>query len=285
MAKKATPATTDYVNHVVAQAVNPIEERVAKLEGTSRPDLGTPSEGVIETMTPSKAVYESYTPSCVYRKNEEATGLTEPTEDNPDGIMTVDEYLFQVYPDLPRWLTKTPDEHLKMVTDIYHDKAIGQLCVEEVGRIMTNYLPSIQPQIKNLICAEAQLYIKETKVDTKIVVKELMLIDDRIKKLAERDNDIKSRLEDLENQRKEFKTDYDKVIRLTQFESRHTGLFVKGNRWLSVWFIALAIFLLIAFNIIGAYQILSQQEQIGHQKAQIEHLLRESQNQTPLKRR
>lgn len=272
MAKKTIPATTDYVNHVVAQAVNPIEERVAKLEETSRPESGTPSEGVIETMTPSKAAYESYTPSCVYRKNEEATGLTEPTEEDPEGIMPVEEYLFQVYPDLPRWLTKTPDEHMKMVTDIYRDKAIGQLCVEEVGRIMANYLPSIQPQIKNLICAEAQLYIKETKVDTKIVAKELMLIDDRIKKLAERDNDIKSRLEDLENQRKEFKTDYDKVIRLTQFESRHTGLFVKGNRWLSVWFIALAIFLLIAFNIIGAYQILSQQEQIGHQKAQIELL-------------
>lgn len=285
MAKKTIPATTDYVNHVVAQAVNPIEERVAKLEETSRPESGTPSEGVTETMTPSKAVYESYTPSCVYRKNEEATGLTEPTEDNSEGIMSIDEYLFQVYPDLPRWLTKTPDEHLKMVTDIYRDKAIGQLCVEEVGRIMANYLPSIQPQIKNLICAEAQLYIKETKVDTKIVVKELMLIDDRIKKLAERDNDFKSRLKDLENQRKEFKTDYDKVIRLTQFESRHTGLFVKGNRWLSVWFIALTIFLLIAFNIIGAYQILSQQEQIGHQKSQIEHLQRTSQNQTPLKRR
>lgn len=274
MAKKTTPATTDYVNHVVAQAVNPIEERVSRLEETSRPESGTPSEGVIETMTPS----------CVYQKNEGATVLTEPTEDNPDGIMAVEEYLFQVYPDLPRWLTKTPDEHLKMVTDIYRDKAIGQLCVEEVGRIMANYLPSVQPQIKNLISAEAQLYIKETKVDTKIVVNELILIDDRIKKLAERDNDFKSRLEDLENQRKEFKTDYDKVIRLTQFESRHTGLFVKGNRWLSVWFIALAIFMLIAFNIIGAYQILSQQEQIGHQKAQIEHLQSPATHQPPLRK-
>ena len=38
MAKKLIPATTDYVNHAVAQTVNPLEERVAKLEETSYPD-------------------------------------------------------------------------------------------------------------------------------------------------------------------------------------------------------------------------------------------------------
>lgn len=268
MAKKSTPATTDYVNHAVAQAVNPIEERVAKLEGTSRPESGTPS---------SERVTETMTPSCIYQKHEVSIDL----DDNPEGVMSDEDYLFQVYPDLPRWLTKTPEQHLKMVTNLYRDKAIGQLCVEEVRRIMTNYLPSIQPQIKNLISAEAQLYTKETLADTKIVVKELTLIDDRIKKLAERDNDFKSRLDDLENQRKEFKTDYDKVIRLTQFESRHTGLFVRGKRWTSAWFIAAAILLLIVLNIIGGYFILSQQEQIGHQKSQIEFLQRKSKHLTP----
>lgn len=269
MAKKSTPATTDYVNHAVAQAVNPIEERVARLEETSRPDSGTPS---------SERVTETMTPSCVYQKHEVSIDL----DDNPEGIMSDEDYLFQVYPDLPRWLTKTPEQHLKMVTDLYRDKAIGQLCVEEVRRIMTNYFPSIQPQIKNLISVEAQLYTKETLADTKIVVRELTLVDDRIKKLAERDDDFKSRLDDLENQRKEFKADYDRVIRLDQFERRNTGLFVRGKRWSSAWFIAVTIFLLITFNIIGGYFILSQQEQIGHQKSQIEYLLqRVSKHQTP----
>lgn len=275
MAKKSIPATTDYVNHVVAQAVNPIEERVAKLEETSHPESVTPSDGVTETMTPS----------CVYQKSEEATGLTEPTEDNPDGIMSVEEYLFQVYPDLPRWLTKTPDEHLKMVTDIYRDKAIGQLCVEEVGRIMTNYLPSIRFELLEFLDDERQQLADFRSDDNHdfCVKHNAMLI--RLQDLEARDKAFDVHIDKLNEERRNFRTEYRRALDIDSLAPRHTGVFFRGHNILPSWLLGLIFVAIFVMAIISSYFILSQQEQIGQQKAQIEHLQRESTHQTPLRRR
>lgn len=274
MAKKTTPATTDYVNHVVAQAVNPIEERVAKLEETSRPESGTTSEGVTETITPS----------CVYRKNGEATGLTEPTEENPDGIMSVEEYLFQIYPELPRWLTKTPDEHLKMVTDIYRDKAIGQLCVEEVGRIMANYLPSIRFELLEFLDDERQQLADFRSDDNHdFCVKHNAMLK-RLQHLEARDKAFNAHIDKLTEERHNFRIEYRRALDIDSLAPRHTGVFFRGHNILPSWLLGLIFVAIFVMAIISSYFILSQQEQIGHQKAQIEHLQSPSQNQTPLRK-
>lgn len=274
MAKKATPATTDYVNHVVAQAINPIEERVAKLEETSRPESGTPSEGVIETMTPS----------CVYRKNGEATGLTEPTEENPDGIMSVEEYLFQIYPELPRWLTKTPDEHLKMVTDIYRDKAIGQLCVEEVGRIMANYLPSIRFELLEFLDDERQQLADFRSDDNHdFCVKHNAMLK-RLQHLEARDKAFNAHIDKLTEERHNFRTEYRRALDIDSLAPRHTGVFFRGHNILPSWLLGLIFVAIFVMAIISSYFILSQQEQIGHQKAQIEHLQSPATHQPPLRK-
>lgn len=274
MAKKSIPATTDYVNHVVAQAVNPIEERVAKLEETSRPESGTTSEGVTETITPS----------CVYRKNGEATGLTEPTEENPDGIMSDEDYLFQVYPDLPRWLTKTPEQHLKMVTNLYRDKAIGQLCVEEVRRIMTDYLPSIRPKLMEFLEEERQqLADFRTDDNHDFCVKHNAMLE-RLKDLEARDKAFNAHIDKLTEERHNFRTEYRRALDIDSLAPRHTGVFFRGHNIPPSWLLGLIFVAIFVMAIISSYFILSQQEQIGHQKAQIEHLQSPATHQPPLRK-
>ena len=268
MAKKSTPATIDYVNHAVAQAVKPIEERVAKLEETSRPDSGPPySEMVTETMTPA----------CIYKKHEVSIDL----DDNPEGVMSDEEYLFQVYPDLPRWLTKTPEQHLKMVTNLYRDKAIGQLCVEEVRRIMANYLPSIRPKLMEFLEEERQqLADFRTDDNHDFCVKHNAMLE-RLKDLEARDKAFDTHLEKLVEDRQAFRTDYHRALDIDSLAPRHTGLFIRGHNILPSWLLGLIAVNIFAMSIVSSYLILSQQEQIGHQKSQIELLQRSATHKPP----
>lgn len=268
MAKKLIPATTDYVNHAVAQAVNPLEERVAKLEETSYPDSVT---------TSSEVVTETMTPSCVYQKHEVSIDM----DDNPEGIMSDEEYLFQVYPDLPRWLTKTPEQHLKMVTNLYRDKAIGQLCVEEVSRVMSNYLPSIRPKLLEFLEEERQqLADFRTDDNHDFCVKHNAMLE-RLKDLEARDKAFDTHIEKLNAERQAFRTDYRRALDIDSLAPRHTGLFIRGHNILPSWLLALIFVAIFLMAVISSYFILYQQEQIGHQKSQIELLQRESKHQPP----
>ncbi len=259
MAKKLIPATTDYVNHAVAQAVNPLEERVAKLEETSYPDSVT---------TSSEVVTETMTPSCVYQKHEVSIDM----DDNPEGIMSDEEYLFQVYPDLPRWLTKTPEQHLKMVTNLYRDKAIGQLCVEEVSRVMSNYLPSIRPKLLEFLEEERQqLADFRTDDNHDFCVKHNAMLE-RPKDLEARDKAFDTHIEKLTAELQTFRADYRRALDIESLKPRHTGLFIRGLNILPSWLLALIFVAIFLMAVISSYFILSQQEQIGHQKAQIELL-------------
>ena len=261
--KKSPTATVDYVNFTVNQAVEPLEKRVTNLEENSRQDLMPPT---------TEGVYETHTPSCIYQKNESATGMTEPTEDNPEGIMSDEEYLAQVFPDLPKWLTMSPEEHFKMVLNHYRDKAIGQLCVEEVRQIMKDYLPSIQPQIADLVKAEIRLHVNKFSADKKVVLGRLSMVDDRINKLSEHEQKFANQLEDFEVKQRTFRQDYDRAVGQSPFEKRHTGLFFFGHNVLPVWFVTLIIAVLILLCIFSTHFILDQQLQLGGQQAQIELL-------------
>lgn len=259
MAKKLIPATTDYVNHAVTQAVNPLEERVAKLEETSYPDSVT---------TSSEVVTETMTPSCVYQKHEVSIDM----DDNPEGIMSDEEYLFQVYPDLPRWLTKTPEQHLKMVTNLYRDKAIGQLCVEEVSRVMSNYLPSIRPKLLEFLEEERQqLADFRTDDNHDFCVKHNAMLE-RLKDLEARDKAFDTHIEKLTAELQTFRADYRRALDIDSLAPRHTGVFFRGHNILPSWLLGLIFVAIFVMAIISSYFILSQQEQIGHQKAQIELL-------------
>ena len=270
--KKSPTATVDYVNFTVNQAIDPLEKRVASLEENSHADSTRPSsEGGTETIPPS----------YVYQKNESATGMTEPTEDNPEGVMSDEEYLTQVFPDLPKWLTKSPDEHFKIILNYYRDRAIGKLCVEEVGQIMKGYLPSIKPQIGGLLKAEAQLYIRETKAEAKLVFAEIAQLDDRIKKLSDQEEKFGERLDNLETQQRRFRQDYDRAVTHSPFEKCNTGLFIYGRNILPVWFIILIITVLIIFCVKSTLLILSQQSALAHQKSQIELLLQRESTHKP----
>ncbi len=213
MAKKQTPASTDYVNDAITQATEPMQEQIDELR----------NQIASVTAPPASEPEETVPPTYIYRRN-----------DNPDleedeesyGIMDDDEYLFQVYPDLPRWLTKSPDEHLQMVMDKYRDQAIGMLMVDETRREFQRFAEDFQPVLDNHISKNIDSWKAESD-------RRLQQTDARLKKMEETCDHVNQTTEDLDAY-------YRKAVQLETLKERRSGLFFFGRHLLPLWFVILA---------------------------------------------
>ena len=229
MAKKTSlTATVDYVNFTVNQAVNPLEDRVSKLE-----------------------------------ENHPSTGIPDSETHSSEGI----------YDSL------SPEEQFEMVLNHYRDQAIGQLCVEEVRKIMKDYLPSIRFELLHFLDDERkQLANFRTDDNHDFCVKHNAMLE-RLKDLEARDKAFDSHIEKLAEERKAFRKEYRRALDVDSLAQTHTGLFLRGHHILPSWLLTLVFVIIFIMAICSSYLILDQQEQIGHQKSQIEHLQRGAKNE------
>ena len=83
-------------------------------------------------------------------------------------------------------------------------------------------------------------------------------------------------IEKLAEERQAFRKEYRRALDVDSLAPRHTGLFIRGHNILPSWLLTLVFVIIFIMAVYSSHLILDQQEQIGHQKSQIEHLLKRS---------
>lgn len=208
----------DQIEEMLAQAISPISNEIKQIKTVLQQNEVTKVEA--DTPAPTEA-----TSPCIYPRNENPRLEADHSSDNPYGIMSDIDYLYQVFPTLPQWLAKTPEEHYAMIEEQYRDKVIGRMMIKETNEVLIKFLDGFH--LKSM--AHANQIIAGWKAESDRRGKQYESLS---QKVADDSTCVRKTIDELNSH-------YRKAVQLETLKTRRSGLFIMGRHILPLWFVAL----------------------------------------------
>ena len=208
----------EQIEEMLAQAISPISNEIQQIKTVLQQNEVTKVES--GTPAPTEA-----TSPCIYPRNENPRLEPDHTSDNPYGIMSDIDYLYQVFPTLPLWLTKTPEEHYAMIEERYRDKVIGRMMIKETNKVLSKFLDGFH--LKST--AHANQIIAGWKAESDRRGKQY---ESLCQIVADDSAYVRKSVDDLN-------AHYRKAVQLETLKTRRSGLFAMGRHIFPIWFVAL----------------------------------------------
>ncbi len=205
----------EQIEEMLAQAISPISNEIQQIKTVIQQNEVTKVES--DTPAPAEA-----TSPCIYPRNENPRLEADHTSDNPYGIMSDEDYLYQVFPSLPQWLTKTPQEHYAMIEEQYRDKVIGKMMIKETNAVLTKFLDGF--------------HLKSTAHANQIIAGWKTESDRRNQEQISLRQQIADDSEYVRKNVEELNAHYRKAVQLETLKTRRSGLFIMGRHLLPLWF-------------------------------------------------
>ena len=209
----------EQIEEMLAQAISPISNEIQQIKTVIQQNEVTK----VKSDTPAPA--EASPPPCIYPRNENPRLEADHTSDNPYGIMSDEDYLYQVFPSLPQWLTKTPQEHYAMIEERYRDKVIGRMMIKETNDVLTTFLDGF--------------HLKSTAHANQIIAGWKSESDRRGKQYESLSQKVANDSVYVRKNVEELNVHYRKAVQLETLKTRRSGLFIMGRHILPLWFVAL----------------------------------------------